>query len=147
MLSEADYKYIFDRVPRLCVSIAAVSAAGVVLIKRSIAPHIGKWHLPGGRVQLGETVLMCAMRVAHRELGLKLPSIYQTLGFMEELHAQYDAATIHSVDIILRFEMSIQDFSPAPGEGECQWFMRAPPVAVRHPVAIPFLITHGVLDA
>lgn len=147
MLSDVDYKYIYDRVPRLCVSAAVVCSEGVALIKRNIPPHLGKWHLPGGRIQKGETVLQAIRRVARRELGLELPQEHQLLGFMEEISGRYENVDIHNLDLVLKFDVVAQNFSPKAGEGECQWFKQAPVVELQHPIAIRFLLSRGLLRA
>ncbi len=44
----------------------------VALLKRAKYPFEGLWVLPGGRVELGETVEQAAVREAHEETGLKV---------------------------------------------------------------------------
>ena len=43
----------------------------VLLVKRSIAPHKNKWSLPGGFVQVDETIEEAAKRIFINETGLK----------------------------------------------------------------------------
>jgi 8-oxo-dGTP diphosphatase len=54
-----------------------VAASGVVrrngavlLIRRGLAPGVGKWSIPGGRVQFGETARDAAVREVLEETGL-----------------------------------------------------------------------------
>jgi ADP-ribose pyrophosphatase YjhB (NUDIX family) len=42
----------------------------VLLIKRGTAPLLGEWSLPGGMVELGETLRAAAEREAREETGL-----------------------------------------------------------------------------
>jgi 8-oxo-dGTP diphosphatase len=42
----------------------------VLLIKRGNPPRKGDWGLPGGRQQLGETIMQAAVREAREETGL-----------------------------------------------------------------------------
>src|SRR3990172_832118 len=42
----------------------------VLLIRRGTSPALGKWSIPGGLVQVGETVEAAAMREAKEECGL-----------------------------------------------------------------------------
>src|SRR5215471_511891 len=44
--------------------------AHVVLVKRGAAPLLGEWSLPGGMVELGETLRAAAEREAQEETGL-----------------------------------------------------------------------------
>jgi ADP-ribose pyrophosphatase YjhB (NUDIX family) len=45
---------------------------GIVLLRRSIEPQIGKWVFPGGFVDRGEPVHVAAMRETVEEVGLKV---------------------------------------------------------------------------
>src|SRR3990172_10837326 len=42
----------------------------VLLIRRGTSPALGKWSIPGGLVQVGETVEAAATREAKEECGL-----------------------------------------------------------------------------
>jgi len=78
-LSEKLYRKIYSLVPRLCVELILTSKEGVVLVKRDISPYKGMWHLPGGTVLYGESLLEAAKRVAKEETNLKI-EIRQQLG-------------------------------------------------------------------
>ncbi|MCK4938424.1 MAG: NUDIX hydrolase [Methanosarcinales archaeon] len=56
--------------PILTVDILIVQSGKLVLIRRSNPPYQGQWALPGGFVEVGETVEEAAMREAHEETGL-----------------------------------------------------------------------------
>ena len=59
------------RTPLLTVDIVIVYPDGeVVLIKRANDPFKGDWAIPGGFVEIGETVEQAAMREAKEETGL-----------------------------------------------------------------------------
>lgn len=44
----------------------------IVLIRRNNEPFKGKWALPGGFVEEGETAELCCQREAYEETGLKV---------------------------------------------------------------------------
>ncbi len=44
----------------------------VLLVRRAKAPHAGKWSLPGGHQELGETVRETAAREVFEETGLEV---------------------------------------------------------------------------
>jgi ADP-ribose pyrophosphatase YjhB (NUDIX family) len=55
-LSDKDYEFIFSRVPRLTIDLVINKDNGIILTRRNIPPHMGKWHLPGGRLFMREKV-------------------------------------------------------------------------------------------
>jgi 8-oxo-dGTP diphosphatase len=58
--------------PKLMVDVVIPAEGGVVLIRRSNDPFEGQWALPGGFVEVGETVEEAAIREAEEETGLSV---------------------------------------------------------------------------
>jgi 8-oxo-dGTP diphosphatase len=56
--------------PKLVVDVVISAEEGVVLIRRGSDPFEGQWALPGGFVEVGETVEEAARREAAEETGL-----------------------------------------------------------------------------
>ncbi|HEU4494614.1 MAG TPA: NUDIX hydrolase [Rubrobacteraceae bacterium] len=56
--------------PKLMVDVVIPAERGVVLIRRASEPFKGRWALPGGFVEVGETVEEAADREAAEETGL-----------------------------------------------------------------------------
>ena len=56
--------------PFVGVGAVIVEQGRVVLIKRRFAPLAGQWSLPGGAVDVGETLVECVAREMLEETGL-----------------------------------------------------------------------------
>lgn len=71
-LSDRDFRFIYGRVPRLCVDLVIKDRRGIVLIQRDITPDRGRWHFPGGTIRFGETIADAIRRFARDEAGLRV---------------------------------------------------------------------------
>jgi 8-oxo-dGTP diphosphatase len=58
--------------PVAAVSVLVKSGSKVLLIKRRFDPGSGKWSIPGGLTELGETIREAALREVYEETGLKV---------------------------------------------------------------------------
>ncbi len=58
--------------PKLMVDIVIPMKEGIVLVRRGHDPFEGQWALPGGFVEVGETVEQAAVRETEEETGLKV---------------------------------------------------------------------------
>src|SRR5690606_2999227 len=67
-----EFKYVYDRVPRLCVDLLVSDGTGVLLSRRDISPGEGLWHMPGGTVLKGESIQHALERIADEEAGIKI---------------------------------------------------------------------------
>ena len=56
-------------------SVALVEGGRVLLIRRARAPALGKWTLPGGRLEPGEDAEAAAVREVREELGLAVAAL------------------------------------------------------------------------
>lgn len=81
-LSPRDFKFIYRRVPRLCVDLVIRDRRGIVLIRRDITPDRGRWHFPGGTVHFGETLSSAVRRFARDETGLTV-KIFKVIDAVE----------------------------------------------------------------
>ena len=54
------------------VGVAVVDGQRVLLVEKSIGPFAGKWGVPGGKVELGETRIQAAHREVREETGLEI---------------------------------------------------------------------------
>jgi 8-oxo-dGTP diphosphatase len=62
----------YPAAPMVGVGIAIWRGDKVLLVKRAKPPNEGQWALPGGKQQLGETIMEAAVREAREETGLDI---------------------------------------------------------------------------
>ncbi|HSH61824.1 MAG TPA: NUDIX hydrolase [Acidimicrobiales bacterium] len=57
--------------PQLCVGAVIVSDERLLMVRRGRSPGAGKWSIPGGRVEPGETPERAVVRELMEETGLR----------------------------------------------------------------------------
>ena len=62
----------YPSVPRVGVGAVVLDGGRVLLVRRGQAPLRGKWSLPGGLLELGETTAEAARREVAEECGLTI---------------------------------------------------------------------------
>ncbi len=87
----------------------------VLLCKRAIEPHAGKWTLPAGFLENGESVMQGAVR------ELKEEACAQAID--AQFYAMYDLPHIHQVHIFYRCHLDINyGVNPGIESTDVQWF-------------------------
>lgn len=71
---------------------------GVVWIRRDRAPSIGRWALPGGRIEPGEAPLEAARREAFEEVGLILTG-GRPLAVVEEHFVDHEGEFLYDIPV------------------------------------------------
>ncbi len=82
------YKEIIKNVPVLCVDLIITYQDKYLLVKRKEDPLNGEWWVPGGRVQIGETVEEAAKRKLIEELDLELDADFELVGMYEDFFSE-----------------------------------------------------------
>lgn len=142
-LSPASYRYIYSRVPRVCVDVVIRKPGGVLLSKRSILPRIGSWHLPGGRVYRHETLEHAAKRICREELGLRV-KVLKVLGAVEYLHEpRAPGFATHTVSTILLAQPVSGTLRGSRQAREISFFRSLPRKII--PEAGAFLLAHRLI--
>jgi ADP-ribose pyrophosphatase YjhB (NUDIX family) len=108
--------------PLVGVGAIVVDAGRVVLVKRGKAPLLGEWSIPGGMLELGETMRQGAKREAFEETGLvvratELLGVFDRVVLDDEQRCQY-----HYVLIDFLCERISGDLCAAGDAADARWF-------------------------
>jgi ADP-ribose pyrophosphatase YjhB (NUDIX family) len=87
--------------PYLAVSAAIFRAGKVLIVRRGRAPSKGVYTLPGGGVELGESLEQAVIREVHEETALDIEPV-ELVGFRQVI-ARDDAGRIERHIVILPF--------------------------------------------
>ncbi|QYJ16895.1 Bifunctional NMN adenylyltransferase/Nudix hydrolase [Rubrobacter xylanophilus DSM 9941] len=122
--------------PKLMVDVVIPEEGGVVLVRRGSEPFEGRWALPGGFVEVGETVEEAAVREAAEETGLKV-ELSRLVGVYSEPDRDPRG---HNVSVA---------FLARPVGGELKASSDAAEVAVLDPGSVELAFDHAriVVDA
>jgi ADP-ribose pyrophosphatase YjhB (NUDIX family) len=64
--------FVFYLDPKVAACTICMVDGGIVLLRRTIEPRVGKWVFPGGFVDRGETVAAAAVRETLEEVNLRV---------------------------------------------------------------------------
>ncbi len=105
----------------LPVVLAAIIHDGqILMLKRSKRPYQGYWGMPGGKLQLQESIPDCALREAEEETGLKC-SFSHTAAVIHERVKENDAYK-HAFVLFLTVLKPISTKLKESEEGKLEWF-------------------------
>ena len=132
--------------PEVCVGAVAIHDAALLMIRRGHGPAAGRWSVPGGRVEHGETLAEAVTRELREETGLEAVC-GELLGWVEVIDDD-DAEATHFV--ILDFEVTVLDEGePQAGDdaAEARWVPLDEVIDLNLVDGLAeFLHEHGILD-
>ncbi|MGA2474605.1 MAG: NUDIX domain-containing protein [Acidimicrobiales bacterium] len=138
-LPEAEYRAIFQKVPRLTVEVVICSELGVLLARRIGGPCDGLWTLPGGTVRFAEPLVAAVHRVALDEINADVV-IDELQGYIE-----YPSHIRQGIDspVGLAFRTHLPpDETLTTVQGRLDWFRQLPDEM--HDEQRAFLQAHGL---
>ncbi len=100
--------------PVLAVSAAVYRQGRILLIKRASQPCLGKWALPGGKVEYGESLAHAAARELMEELGIRV----RLLCLYRLVEIICPESGYHYVIAVFAAEYVGGEVAPEPGEVE-----------------------------
>lgn len=112
----------YPQQPLIGVGAVIIENDRVLLIKRGKAPLLGEWSIPGGMLELGETLRQGAEREALEETGLVVRA-KQLLGVFDRIVPDEAKRTLyHYVLIDFLCERISGDLQPAGDAVDARWY-------------------------
>lgn len=103
--------------PRIVIGAIPVWQDKVLLCRRAIEPQYGKWTLPGGFMENGESTTQAAQRETLEEASARIA--------IADLYSMYSLPYIDQVHLLFRAELLDLDFAPGPESLEVRLFTEA----------------------
>lgn len=94
---------IHYRNPRLVVGALPVWENRVLLCRRAIEPRYGKWTLPAGFMENGETIAEAAVRETHEEANARIE--------LDEMYTVISVPQVSQVHVVYRARLLDTEFS------------------------------------
>ncbi len=111
----------YPEYPRVGVGVVVVGDGQMLMVKRAREPNKGKWSIPGGLIELGETVYEAATREVFEECSVKV-EIIRLLDTVDNIvrdekgRVQYHYAIIDLLGKYISGEARAQSDA-----AECRW--------------------------
>jgi ADP-ribose pyrophosphatase YjhB (NUDIX family) len=104
--------------PRVVVTAFVASGDRLLWVQRGLQPQRGKWAIPGGFLEQGETLAEGAARELHEEAGILLPP--------ERLQLYMTGSITFINQVYMGFRAAVETELCAPGveSMECRFFAR-----------------------
>jgi 8-oxo-dGTP diphosphatase len=108
--------------PRVGVGAVILHEDQVLLVRRGKAPSFGKWSLPGGLVELGESTREAIEREIREECGIKI-RVVDVAGVIDRV-VKDDAGRVRYHYVLVDYLAYPDSFDVTAGDDavEAQWF-------------------------
>jgi ADP-ribose pyrophosphatase len=109
-------------VPKAAVGAVVIKEGRVLLVKRKYPPKKGKWAIPGGSVNLGESLQAAAEREIKEESGLIIHAKEPIYTFDLIERDSHGNVSFHYVIVDLMAEYVSGELQPADDVSDARWF-------------------------
>jgi 8-oxo-dGTP diphosphatase len=112
----------YPETPLVGIGAVIVDDDRVLLVKRGHAPLLGKWSIPGGVLEVGETVREAAAREAKEETGLSV-EVGELLGIYDRVLRDDQGRVLYHY-VLIDFLCRRVDGEPKAGgdAADARWF-------------------------
>jgi ADP-ribose pyrophosphatase YjhB (NUDIX family) len=86
----------FPEVPLMGVGAVIVDSGRVLLVRRGTEPMLGKWTLPGGMLEVGESLTAGVAREVREETGLSVEPM-ELVELLDRIHRDGERVRYHYV--------------------------------------------------
>lgn len=94
----------------------------VLLVKRAINPYKGYWDLPGGFVEIGQTIESALKQEIKEELGVEI----NTMSFISSFAAYYKIKHLKEevINLIFKVTLTRENFKIGSDVTDAKWFLK-----------------------
>jgi len=114
----------FPEVPRLAVGAVVVDRGRVLLVRRGQEPLKGHWSLPGGALELGESLNEGLVREVREETGLIVEPV-ELVELLDRIHRVGERVRYHYVIADYLCRVVAGELHAASDADAVQWVERA----------------------
>ena len=82
--------------PHVGVGAVIVKDGRVLLVQRATEPALGRWSIPGGLVEVGESLIAAVEREVREETGLEIEPV-ELVELLDRIHRDGDRVRYHYV--------------------------------------------------
>ncbi len=114
----------FPEVPLVGVGAVVVHAGKVLLVRRGREPLKGQWSLPGGLLEVGESLEDGVIREVSEETGLRVAPL-ELIELLDRIHREGDRVRYHYVIADYLCRVTEGNLQAASDADEVRWAERA----------------------
>ena len=114
----------FPEVPLVGVGAVVVQEGKVLLVRRGHEPLKGQWSLPGGLLEVGESLEAGVIREVAEETGLQVQPV-QLIELLDRIHREGDRVRYHYVIADYLCRVTGGEVRAASDAAEVRWTKRA----------------------
>ena len=114
----------YPQAPLVGVGAVIVYQDRVLLVRRANEPLMGQWTLPGGMLELGETLAQGVAREVREETGLEVEAV-ELVEVLDRIHREAGRVRFHYVIADYLCRVTGGELRAASDAGAVRWVERA----------------------